>query len=154
VPGSIPSRSAPLRPAGSAFARRLASSTAPAQNAPDGGDRFDGDWLVTINCPSNTESSAARGYKLQFAAHVSGGNMVGERGNEDGPGWLRIEGRIGVDGKALLDAHGRTGDPEFAVRQPPPASKFSYHIEARFEGGHGTGRRLEQRVCNFDFVRR
>jgi hypothetical protein len=132
----------------------LASSTAFAQRAADSGARFDGDWLVTISCPTNTERSAARGYKLQFPARVSDGRIFGERGNESGPGWLRIEGAIGGDGKALLDAHGRTGDPEFAVNQPPPSSKFSYHIEAQFEDGHGTGRRLEQRVCNFDFVRR
>jgi hypothetical protein len=132
----------------------LASSTVLAQTTPASAARFDGDWLVTISCPNNTERSAARGYKLQFPARVSDGRIVGERGNEDGPGWLRIEGKIGDDGKALLDAHGRTGDPEFAVKQPPPASRFSYHIEAQFDGRHGTGRRLEQRVCDFEFVRR
>jgi len=137
-----------------AVAVLLASSNALAQSAEESGAKFDGDWLVTISCPSNTERSAARGYKLQFPARVTDGRLVGERGNEDGPGWLRIEGPIGADGKALLDAHGRTGDPEFAVNQPPPSSRFSYHIDARFEGRHGTGRRLEQRVCNFEFVRR
>jgi len=90
----------------------LASSTVLAQTTPASAARFDGDWLVTISCPNNTERSAARGYKLQFPARVSDGRIVGERGNEDGPGWLRIEGKIGDDGKALLDAHGRTGDPE------------------------------------------
>jgi len=132
----------------------MSSSPALAQSAPEGGTRFDGDWLVTLACPSNTESSAARGYKLQFPARVSGGRLLGERGAESGPGWLRIEGQIGADGKALLDAHGRTGDPEFAVKQPPPSSPYSYHIDARFEGERGSGRRLEQRVCNFEFVRR
>jgi hypothetical protein len=39
-------------------------------------------------------------------------------------GWLRIEGAIGADGSA------------------------------RFEGARGSGRRLEQRVCNLAFERR
>lgn len=132
----------------------ILSSPSLAQPAPDGGARFDGERLVTIACPSNTESTAARGYKLQFPARVSDGRLVGERGAENGPGWLRIEGQIGADGTAVLDGHGRTGDPEFAVKQPPPSSPYSYHIEARFEGSGGSGRRLEQRVCSFEFVRR
>jgi hypothetical protein len=49
----------------------LASSTALAQTAPESSARFDGDRLVTISCPSNTERSAALGYKLQFPARVS-----------------------------------------------------------------------------------
>ena len=132
----------------------LASSAAFAQSGAEGAARFDGDWLVTMSCPNNTERSAARGYKRQFSARVGGGRLLGEIGNEGGPGWLRIEGQIGADGKAILDARGRTGDPEFAVGQPPPSSPYSFHIEARFDGQRGSGRRLEQRVCDFDFVRR
>ena len=55
---------------------------------------------------------------------------------------------------ALLDANGRTGDPDFAVTHPPPSSPYSYHVEAHFDDSHGTGRRLEQRVCSFEFERR
>ena len=43
--------------------RRAAASTS----------RFDGDWLVTMTCPDNTEKSAARGYKRQFPAQVKDG---------------------------------------------------------------------------------
>ena len=132
----------------------LSSSPALAQGAAESAARFDGDWLVTMSCPNNTERSAARGYKRQFAARVADGRLVGEHGTEGGPGWLRIEGRIDADGKALLDARGRTGEPEFAVGQPPPSSPYSFRIEARFDGARASGRRLEQRVCNFDFVRR
>jgi hypothetical protein len=131
----------------------LPLAAAHAQSPADGGARFDGAWLVTINCPNNTESSAARGYKRQFPAQVSIGRLFGEHGNENGPGWLRIEGQIGADGKAMLDARGRTGDPEFAAGHPPPSSRYTYHIEAQFDREHGTGRRLEQRVCNFEFAR-
>ena len=109
---------------------------------------------MTINCPSNTENSAARCYKRQFAARVNRGVPSGESGVADSPGWLRIDGRIGADGTALFDAHGRTGDPDYAVNHPPPSSPYAYHIEARFDAAHGTGRRLEQRVCSFAFDRR
>jgi hypothetical protein len=118
------------------------------------GARFDGDWSVTMVCPNNTEKSAARGYKRQFPARVERGVLRGEIGSAESPGWLRIDGRISDDGKALLDAHGRTGDPEFAVNQPPSSSPYAYHIDARFEGNRGSGRRVEQRVCTFAFERR
>ena len=107
-----------------------------------------------MNCPSNTEKSAARGYKRQFPARVSAGVLSGEIGVAEAPGGLRIDGRIGADGSALFDAHGRTGDPDYAVNQPPPSSPYAFHIDARFDAAHGTGRRLEQRVCSFAFDRR
>lgn len=128
---------------------QLAFAQAPSEAA-----RFDGEWTVTMTCPNNTEKSAARGYKRQFPARVKDGLLQGEIGNAESPGWLRIEGRIGADGNARFDARGRTGDPEYAVNQPPPSSPYAFHIEARFEGARGSGRRLEQRVCAFAFERR
>jgi hypothetical protein len=131
------------------------SATTPAQTAAGSArTRFDGDWLVTMSCPNNTEKSAARGYRRQFPAQVKDGMLLGEIGAVDSAGWLRIEGPIGADGNARLDAHGRTGDPDYAAAHPPPSSPYSFHIDARFEGAHGSGRRLEQRVCNFVFERR
>ena len=115
---------------------------------------FDGDWQVTMTCPDNTEKSAARGYKRQFPAQVKNGVLQGEIGVAESAGWLRIEGPIDADGSARLDARGRTGEPDFAVQHPPPSSPYSFHIDARFDGARGSGRRLEQRACNFVFERR
>ncbi len=131
------------------------STPAPAQTS-DGnaGHRFDGDWLVAMSCPSNTEKSAARGYKRQFPAQVKGGVLSGKIGVAETAGWLRIEGAIGADGNALLDVHARTGDPDYAVSHPPPSSPYAFHVEARFDGARGSGRRLEQRVGSFVFERR
>jgi hypothetical protein len=129
----------------------------PAFGQPSGSDStssFDGDWQVTMTCPNNTEKSAARGYKRQFPAQVKNGVLRGEIGVAESAGWLRIEGPIGADGNAGLDARGRTGDPDYAAQHPPPSSPYAYHIDARFEGARGSGRRLEQRVCNFAFERR
>ena len=138
-----------------AFVSSALSTPAGAQPSDSGANkRFDGDWLVTMTCPNNTETSAARGYKRQFPALVKDGVLRGEIGVADSAGWLRIEGPIGADGSARLDAKGRTGDPDHAVQHPPPSSPYSFHIDARFEATRGTGRRLEQRVCNFVFERR
>jgi hypothetical protein len=136
------------------FATAL-SAPAVAQPSPSASTpSFDGDWQVTMTCPDNTEKSAARGYKRQFPAQVKNGVLRGEIGVAESAGWLRIEGPIGADGSARLDANGRTGDPDHAVQHPPPSSPYSFHIDARFEGARGSGRRLEQRVCNFVFARR
>jgi len=138
-----------------AFLSTVLPSTASAQPSGAGpSSRFDGDWIVTMSCPNNTEKSAARGYKRQFPAQVKDGVLRGEIGVAESAGWLRIEGPIGADGSARLDAHGRTGDPDYAVAHPPPSSPYSFHIDARFDGARGSGHRLEQRVCDFAFERR
>jgi hypothetical protein len=135
-----------------------AASLASAQSAPSASapstDRFDGDWLVTMSCPTNTEKSAALGYKRQFIAQVKDGFLRGEQGSEAAPGFLRIGGRIGGDGSALFNARGRTGNPDFAVAHPPSSSPYSFSVEARFDASHGSGKRLEQRECSFAFDRK
>ena len=145
-----------MNPRSIAFVACAVSSMAQAQPAAQAsaGARFDGSWRVTIACPNNTEKSAARGYRRQFDATVKDAVLSGEIGNAKSPGWLRIDGSIGADGSALLDARGRTGDPEYAVEHPAPSTPYSYRIEAHFDDRHGTGKRLEQRVCNFDFDRK
>jgi len=136
--------------AGAASSLAQAQPSAPAS----AGARFDGPWQVTIACPHNTEKSAARGYRRQFDAIVKDGVLSGESGDARSPGWLRIDGRIGADGNAVLDARGRTGNPDYAVNQPAPSTSYSYRIDAHFDDRQGTGKRLEQRVCNFDFDRK
>ena len=65
----------------------FAASLAAAQPASaPGGGRFDGDWLVTMSCPTNTEKSAALGYKRQFIAQVKDGFLRGESRTETAPG--------------------------------------------------------------------
>ena len=136
------------------FSSALSASAIAQPSSISPASGFDGDWQVTMTCPNNTEKSAARGYKRQFPAQVKDGVLRGEIGVAETAGWLRIEGPIGADGNARLDAHGRTGDPDHAVGQPPPSSPYAFHIDARFVAARGSGRRLEQRVCNFAFERR
>jgi hypothetical protein len=139
------------------FAVGVAAAIAPglacAQPAgPADPGRFDGAWIVRIDCPSNTEESGAKGYRYDFPATVTRGRLSGSHGDDDAPGSLRIEGPIEADGSAELLARGRTGNPNYAVNRPSSGTAYSYRIKARFEGARGTGARVEPRVCNFVFV--
>jgi len=137
-----------------AAAAVIAPQFAGAQPAPSTDpSRFDGTWNVRIDCPSNTEESAAKGYKYDFPASVAQGRLSGHRGDEGTAGSLRIEGPIQADGSAELLARGNTGNPDFAAKRPSSGTPYSYRIKARFEGARGTGSRLETRVCNFVFTK-
>ncbi len=125
-----------------------------ATNARAEPSRFDGAWDVTIDCPSNSEPSNAKGYTYRFPAIVRDGALVGGRGKADEPGSLHVEGPIADDGSAMLQATGRTGDPAYAARHPSFGSPYGYRIKAQFDEARGTGTRLEARACSFVFVRR
>ena len=116
--------------------------------------RFDGSWEVRISCPSNTEASGAKGYSYRFPATVSGGVMVGQYRTEGDVPSLRIEGAIQPNGSAVLQAHGRTGEREYAVKHPASGTNYRYTINAQFDASHGTGTRIEDRVCDFVFTKR
>jgi hypothetical protein len=87
-------------------------------------------FATALSTPAVAQPSGKR----QFPAQVKNGVLRGETGVAESAGWLRIEGPIGADGSARLDANGRTGDPDHAVQHPPPSSPYSFHIDARFEG--------------------
>ncbi len=125
-----------------------APASAPTTN------RFDGDWTIRIDCPANTESSGAKGYAYDFPASVLNGRLFGSRGAQGSAGSLQVEGTIAPNGDALLQAHGRTANPEYAASKPAPGTAYSYDIQAHFDGASGHGRRQEQRACDFTFGRR
>lgn len=102
----------------------LSAWTLAQPSAGGAASRFEGDWVVTMTCRNNTEKSAARGYKRQFPAQVKDGALRGEIGVAESAGWLRIEGPIGADGSARLDARGRTGHTDYAAAHPPPSSPY------------------------------
>ena len=115
--------------------------------------QFDGHWNVRIFCPSNTEESGARGYSYNFPAKVESGIISGSDGEEGTAGSLKIEGQISADGNAELQARGRTGNPDYAVKKPSTGTPYTYKIKAHFEPKSGTGDRVEARVCNFTFTK-
>jgi hypothetical protein len=131
----------------------LLASLGPVGAAPRA-TRYDGAWEVVIDCPSNSESTGAKGYSYRFPAVVKDGTLVGTHGAEGAPGSLKVEGTIPPDGKAQLVARGRTAGPEYSVKHIATGTAYSYSINARFDGSRGTGSRLEGRVCSFTFERK
>lgn len=114
------------------------------------GGRFDGNWLTTITCPAH---GAAKGYIWQFYSQVRNGQLQGQYGTA-GPARLgHSAGQVQDSGVALLSAQGLSGDPDYTVNHQAQGLPFSYHIDARFEGGRGSGKRQEIRPCDITFAR-
>jgi len=120
------------------------------------GDRFDGNWLTKLTCPSkgNTE-----GYTWQFPSVLQNSNFHGERGTAGEPGYLLIEGKIAEDGSAKLSATGTVASRKYARGiTAHKGEDYSYNIKAQFEETEGTGTRSEGlgivgRTCTFDFLK-
>ncbi len=111
--------------------------------------RFDGAWQTTVSC---TAARDALGYSFRFVSTVKDGVFHGLHGTAGEPGFLQIDGRIGVDGIGKLYANGRTGSKEFVPgRDTPKGTEYGYNIDAKFEGSTGTGTRIEGRSCTFQF---
>ncbi len=76
-----------------------------------GGERFDGNWLTKLTCPAkgNTE-----GYTWQFVSVIKNGNLHGERGTADQPGYFTIDGTVADDSNAKLTANGIVVSRDYA----------------------------------------
>lgn len=125
-------------------------AAAPALAAPS---PFDGAWKVTLSCPAS-EDGKALGYAYEFLADVADGDLHGERGKPDEPGWLRLEGPIAADGSANLTAEGLTNNPNYALYNVRKSTRFKRLVQARFERDKGSGTWTTVRTCTFSFTRR
>jgi hypothetical protein len=124
--------------------------------APPGGNAgrtkgFDGNWDVTIVCAND---GPARGYTINLSAGVKDGVMHGEHLTSGTPGWAVIDGMIGGDGSATLNAHGLTDAPIYTVGQVKPGTPYAYTVDAHLAGSRGTGKRIELRPCTLAFAKR
>ncbi len=108
--------------------------------------RFDGSWDVTATCAAE----GGLGYTLRFNGQVRGGQFAGEYAGAPEAGRLKLEGPIAADGSATLRGDGEP--PRDSRRNGRRAERWL--VEAQFVGGHGTGRRTEQRRCDLTFQRR
>jgi hypothetical protein len=117
-------------------------------------NRFDGDWTIRIDCPASVDAPGAAGYGYDFPASILNGRLFGSSGQQGAPGSMQVEGSIGQDGDGRFQAHGRTGGQDGVAGRPPAGTAFSYDIQAHFDDARGTGRRLQERACNFTFGRR
>lgn len=117
--------------------------------------RYDGNWVTHLACEAHGETPA---YKWEFPSVIKDGNFSGQHGEEGGPGYLVIEGKIADDGSAKLSAKGKVTQNHahgvFAMK----GDNYSYTIKAQFEDTKGTGTRDEGagilgRPCTFEFVK-
>lgn len=113
---------------------------------------FDGTWNVTLTCPAATDG--ALGYTYQFIAEVRSSILHGENGTRQSPSWLTLDGPIQADGTATLAAQGLTGNPGYNVARVNPGIPYSYHVNAKFTGATGAGKRVELRACDLQFIKR
>jgi hypothetical protein len=139
------------------FAIRLAliSALLLLPGASTAGTRYDGDWATHMACEAHGETPA---YKFEFPSSIKDGVFHGQHGEEGGPGYLVIDGKIADDGSAKLEAKGHVSQNHahgvFAMK----GNNYSYNIKAHFGDTEGTGARDEGagilgRACTFEFVK-
>lgn len=127
-----------------------AAATIPA--AARAGSPFDGAWTVSETCPPT--QTDVRGYAWTYPAVVRNGTLSARyQAPNEGGGSIRLGGRIGPDGAALLDAAGTVGHAEYAVGHLGHGTPYRFHVRAQFSGSGGSGSRVEQRQCDFSFSR-
>lgn len=106
--------------------------------------RFDGPWTVTLETPDYTDPTGmlVKGYSWVFAAQLKEGVFHGEHGTKGAPAWLAIDGKIGPDGTANLQAKGISNLPEHAIMHVKTGTPYAYQIKAHFTDNCGTGKRF------------
>ena len=112
---------------------------------------FDGAWDTTVSCEN---AAGALGYSYRFDSIVKGDVLDGEKGDKGKPGWFQLKGKIAPDGAARLEADGIVGASETAVGHRRAGTPYNYHVDAKFSGDSGSGKRVEGRACTVEFKRK
>jgi hypothetical protein len=136
----------PIRSASLVIVALLGGRPALAQ-----GGSFDGTWSVTFTCPPTSDGTSR--YTRRFLVTVQDGMLHGEIGVRGQPAYLALDGRVQPSGQALLLGQGMTGNPDYAVTHPRPATPYSFTLPSTFAGSQGKGRRTEVRTCDAAFSR-
>jgi hypothetical protein len=139
--------------AGAAASGTPATSPVPAAAAnaeASAAGKFDGRWMVTIACPRS--SDGAMPYSYDFSADVKNAVFHGER-NATGQagGALVLDGHIGADGGAQLEARGVVGKTGYAVNGLSQGASFTHPVTAHFDAAQGSGSWVANRICSFSF---
>jgi hypothetical protein len=117
------------------------------------GGRYDGMYTTHLACVAHGETPA---YKWEFPSEVKDDVFHGQHGEEGGPGYLVIDGKINDDGSAKLEAKGTVTHNNahgiFAMK----GNNYSYNIKAQFDDAKGSGTRdagagVLGRDCTFEF---
>jgi hypothetical protein len=117
------------------------------------GGRYDGAYTTHLACVAHGETPA---YKWEFPSEVKDNVFHGQHGEEGGPGYLVIDGKINDDGTAKLEAKGTVTHNNahgiFAMK----GNNYGYNVKAQFDDTKGTGQRdagagVLGRDCGFEF---
>jgi hypothetical protein len=117
------------------------------------GGKYDGNWITHLQCEAH---GSTPGYKWEFPSTIKDGVFHGQHGEEGGPGYLVIDGKLADDGTSKLEAKGHVSTNNahgvFAMK----GNEYSYKIKAQFTDTKGTGTRDEGagilgRGCTFNF---
>jgi hypothetical protein len=119
------------------------------------GGKYDGSYTTHLACEAHEETAA---YKWEFPSEVKDGVFHGQHGDEGGPGYLVIDGKIEDDGSAKLVAKGKVTNSHAHGVFAMHGDNYGYNIKAQFDDKGGTGKRDEGagilgRPCTFDFVK-
>jgi hypothetical protein len=112
---------------------------------------FDGTWDTTVSCEN---AASALGYSYRFDSIVKRRRAARRKGDKGKPGWFQFDGKIAADGTARFYADGLVGASETAVGRRPAGTRYNYHVEAKFSGDSGTGKRFEGRPCAVEFKKK
>ena len=112
---------------------------------------YDGTWAVSETCPPTAQD--VRGYAWTYPAVIRNGAFSAQYQADNGGGSIKLQGRVGPDGSAVLNAAGTVGHAEYAVGHLGHGTPYHFHVRASFSGSSGTGSRMEQRQCDFSFTR-
>jgi hypothetical protein len=119
------------------------------------GGKYDGNWTTHLACEAHGETPA---YKFEFPSTIKDGIFHGQHGEEGGPGYLVIDGKIADDGSAKLKAQGTVSHTHARGVFAAKGNNYDYNIKAQFEETKGSGTREEGagilgRPCTFEFVK-
>lgn len=119
------------------------------------GGSFDGNWTTKMSCDASAHMPA---YTWTFVSTIANSTFHGQHGEEGGPGYLIIDGPIGADGSAKLNAKGTVQSGKAGLVTQLKGNKYDYNIEAKFTDTSGTGKRDEGagilgRPCTFEFTK-
>lgn len=119
------------------------------------GGKYDGNWVTHLACEAHGQTPA---YKWEFPSTIKDSVFHGQHGEEGGPGYLVIDGKLANDGTSKLEAKGTVSQSNahgvFAMK----GNNYSYKIKAQFTDVKGTGTRDEGagilgRNCSFEFTK-
>lgn len=119
------------------------------------GGKYDGNWITSLACEAHGETAA---YKWQFPSTVTDNIYHAQHGEQGGPGYLVIDGKIADDGSAKLQAKGTVTHNNARGVFAMKGNNYSYDIKAQFTERTGTGTRNEGagilgRPCTFEFTK-